>query len=163
MVRLEERVMFRTKEGEGGEGIIQIYIRKLKVMHVVSCLVSICDSWFTPFLPLLRSSLLMVGSLTAGYHLQVAHALVSDEYCTSLDEKDDLNIGAMNIYESTMYSLSRCRSSTRGISVLEKRAFIPCFGIHENIETNIEASTMLFVNLNVYFCVKVHQLEVKHS
>ena len=104
MVRLEERVMFRTKEGEGGEGIIQIYIRKLKVMPVVSCLVSICDSWLAPSLSC--SSLLMVGSLTAGYHLQVAHALVSDEYCTSLDEKDDLNIGAMNIYESTMYSLS---------------------------------------------------------
>ena len=102
-----ERVTLRTKEGEGGEGIIQIYIRKLKVMPAVSCLVSVCDSWFrSPSLSLLRSSLLMVGSLTAGYHLQVAHVLVSDEYCTSLDEKDDLNIGAMNIYESTMYSLS---------------------------------------------------------
>ena len=84
-----ERVTLRTKEGEGGEGIIQIYIRKLKVMPVVSCLVSICDSWLAPSLSC--SSLLMVGSLTAGYHLQVAHALVSDEYCTSLDEKDDLN------------------------------------------------------------------------
>ena len=90
-----ERVTLRTKGGEGGEGIIQIYIRKLKVMPVVSCLVSICDSWLAPSLSC--SSLLMVGSLTAGYHLQVAHALVSDEYCTSLDEKDDLNIGAMKV------------------------------------------------------------------
>ena len=94
----------------------------------------------------------MVGSLTAGYHLQVARALLSDEYCTSSDEKDDLNIGAMNIYESTMYSLSRSRSSTRGISVLE-RAYIPCFSIHENIETNNETITML--SKLSFFCIKV--------
>ena len=158
-----ERVTFRTKGGEGGEGIIQIYIRKLKVMPVVSCLVSICDSWFAPFLSLLRSSLLMVGSLTAGYHLQVAHALVSDEYCTSLDEKDDLNIGAMNIYESTMYSLSLDVVHRLVAFPFSKRGRLFPALAFMRILRRISKRAPYFVNLNVYFCVKVHLLEVKHS
>ena len=155
-----ERVTFRTKGGEGGEGIIQIYIRKLKVMPVVSCLVSVCDYWFrSPSLSLLRSSLLMVGSLTAGHHLQVAHALVSDEYCTSLDEKDDLNIGAMKV--QCIPSLHLVRRLV-AFPFSKRGRLFPALAFMR-ILRRISKRAPCFVNLNVYFCAKVHQLEVKHS